>query len=379
MTDRERFDAIVVGGGIVGASCAWHLLDAGVKDVLILEKDTPASKASGRAAGHLSTYTSRKYAPSVREYSLEFHRALDERHDQIDLREDVDHVLASSEEGRERLEELYERDPDHLELLTGEAFAATDPVFNTDGLTAALIYDGAVHTDPYTVTTALVSEAEEVGATLRLEAVRDVERASGEFVVTAGQEYETPTLVNAAGAWSGRVASMVGVDLPVKARTSQIAVLEPPEPISVPMFHCPDLGLYGRQEENGDVLVGGGTSEEIPDPDDFATSARESYLQYVSEHSAEIVRTLDRAGLVNHWAGRCTATPDRRPFIGPTDVPGFYVCTGFNGGGVARSPFAGKLIAEYVTDAEPSFPADPYRVDRPLDAEFGVKSASTDW
>lgn len=379
MTDREEYDAVVIGGGIVGASCAWHLLDAGIDEVLVLEKDSPASKASGRAAGHLSTYTSRKYDPSIREYSIDFHRGLDQRHDRIDLREDVDHVLASSEKGRNRLEELYNRDPDHFEFMTGAELRATDTVFNTDGVTAALVYDGAVHTDPYSVTTALVSEAEEMGATLRLNAVHDISTDGDEFVISAAEEYVTPTVVNAAGAWSGRVASMVGVDLPVKARTSQIAVLEPPEPVAVPMFHCPDLGLYGRQEENGDVLVGGGVSEEIPDPDDFSTSARETYLQYVSEHSPDIVASLDRAGLVNHWAGRCTATPDRNPLIGPTAVSGFYVCAGFNGGGIARSPFAGKLIAEYVTDREPSFPTASYRVDRPLDAEFEVKSASTDW
>lgn len=380
MIDSSTFDAIVVGGGIAGASCVWHLLDAGMGEVLLLEKDAPASKASGRAAGHLSTYTSRKYAPSVREYSLEFHRKLADRHDRIELREDIDHVIAQSEQGRDRLEELYEQDPKHFEFLTREEFANTETVFNTEDVSAALIYDGAVHTDPYSVTMSLVSEVQDRGATLRTEAVRAITCDGDEFVVNADGEYRSGVVINAAGAWSGHVASMVGLDLPVKARTSQIAVLEPRNPVDVPMFHYPDLGLYGRQERNGDVLVGGGTSEEIPNPNDFSTNARESYLQYVSQHSPKIVGSLDKAGLVNHWAGRCTATPDRNPLIGPTDVSGFYVCTGFNGGGIARSPFAGKLVAEYVTDTTPSFPTDPYRLERPVETDgFAVKSASTDW
>lgn len=379
MGEATTFDAVVVGGGVVGASCAWHLLEEGVEDVLIVEKDSPASKASGRAAGHLSTYTSRKYAPSIREYSIDFHRALADRHESIDLRKDVDHVIAQSEEGRRNLEELQTQDPEHLELLTGAEFTDRGTVFNAEGVTAALIYDGAVHTDPYSVTRALVSEAQEKGATLRLEAVRNIAKSGEGFVVTADETYETSTVIDAAGAWSGQVASMVGIELPVRARTSQIAVLEPRKPIDVPMFHCPDLGLYGRQEVNGDVLVGGGVDEVIPDPDEFSTNAREAYLQYVSKHSPEMIPALDRAGLVNHWAGRCTATPDRKPLIGPTTVSGFYVCAGFNGGGVARSPFAGKLLAEHVTGQEPSFPAEPYRLTRPLDPTFEVKSASTDW
>jgi sarcosine oxidase subunit beta len=381
MPRETHYDAIVVGGGVIGASCAWHLRDAGVEDVLLLEKDTPASKASGRAAGHLSTYTSRTVDESVRRYCIDFHRRLAASHDAISLREDVDHVFARSEEGRRRLEALYERDPEGFTLTTGEELARAGTAFNVEGNPRVLVYDGAVHTDPYSLTTALVSEAEAARVTLRLEAVRDLEETGDGLVVeTTAATYEAPVVVNAAGAWSGRIASMVGVTLPVKPRTSQIAVLEPAEPVEVPMFHCPDLGLYGRQELNGDVLVGGGVDEEIPDPDDFSTSAREEFLQYVAEQSRSIAGALDEAGLVNHWAGRCTATPDRRPLVGPTVVPGFYVCTGFNGGGVARSPFAGRMIAEYVTGEESSFPREPYEPARfPEGVTFEVRSASTDW
>jgi sarcosine oxidase subunit beta len=381
MPSKTHYEAVVVGGGVVGASCAWHLRDAGVEDVLLLEKDSPASKASGRAAGHLSTYTSRKFDASIRRYCIDFHRRLAADHDSISLREDVDHVFARSEEGRRELEALYERDPERLTLTTGEELASAGTAFNTEGNPLVLVYDGAVHADPYSLTRALVSEAEAAGVTLRLEAVRDVrETGDGLAVETPEATYGAPVVVDAAGAWSGRVASMLDLALPVKARTSQIAVLEPPEPIEVPMFHSPDVGLYGRQEVSGDVLVGGGVTEEIPDPDDFSTAAREEFLRYVAEQSRSIAEPLDEAGLVNDWAGRCTATPDRRPLIGPTTVPGFYVCTGFNGGGVARSPFAGRMIAEYVTGEESTFPREPFDPARfPDEVSFDVRSASTDW
>ena len=386
MAYETKYEAIVIGGGIVGASAAWHLLEAGMEEVLLLEKDTLASKASGRAAGHLSTYTSRKYPRSIREYAIDFHRRVADEHDDVSLRSDVDYVLARSQGGADRLEELYETDPERLEFLSGRELAARDTIFMTDDVVAALVYDGAVHTDPYSLTHAMVREIEDQGASVRLEEVIDVERTGGDrsddrFAVnTRKTTYHGESVVNAAGAWSGRVASMLGVRLPIKPRTSQIVVLEPAEPIDLPMFHCPDLGLYGRQEMNGDVLVGGGTSTEIPDPDGFSTSATEEFIQYVSAHADSIAEGLGTARLVNDWAGRCTATPDRKPLIGPIDVEGFYVCTGFNGGGVARSPFAGKLVAERVAGFEPSFPATPYDPGRfSGDEEFAVKSASTDW
>lgn len=383
MSAESTYDAIIIGGGVIGASCAWHLLDEGITDVLLLEKDRPASKASGRAAGHLSTYTSRKYEAAIRRYCIDFHREIAANHENVKLHEDTDHVLAHTDRGAERLAELQQLDTERLTLLTREELTEQETVFNTDAVVAALVYDQAVHTDPYSLTTSLVAEAEAAGATLLLEGVTDIEHdneGSGFSVVTDVAIYEAETVINAGGAWSGRIAEMLDVSIPVKPRTSQIAVLETQKAISMPMFHCPDIGLYGRQELNGDILVGGGIDEEIPDPDRFTTNAREEFVQYVSEQCRSISEALDDSRLANDWAGRCTATPDRQPLIGQTSVPGFYVCAGFNGGGVARSPFAGRLIAELVTGAKPSFATAPYDPGRFTGEEsFEVKSASTDW
>lgn len=383
MSAESTYDAIIIGGGVIGASCAWHLLDEGITDVLLLEKDRPASKASGRAAGHLSTYTSRKYEAAIRRYCIDFHREIAANHENVKLHKDTDHVLAHTDRGAERLAELQQLDTERLTLLTREELTEQETVFNTDAVVAALVYDQAVHTDPYSLTTSLVAEAEAAGATLLLEGVTDIEHdneGSGFSVVTDVAIYEAETVINAGGAWSGRIAEMLDVSIPVKPRTSQIAVLETQKAISMPMFHCPDIGLYGRQELNGDILVGGGIDEEIPDPDRFTTNAREEFVQYVSEQCRSISEALDDSRLVNDWAGRCTATPDRQPLIGQTSVPGFYVCAGFNGGGVARSPFAGRLIAELVTGAKPSFATAPYDPGRFTGEEsFEVKSASTDW
>ncbi len=378
---RRTYDVIVIGGGVIGSSCAYHLLEADVEDVLVLERNRPASKASGRAAGHLSTYTSQKYGTTLSEYCREFHESLADRHDSIVLYNDTDYVLALEEESLEQLEQLRKQSPDALEALTPEELAQRAPAFDSKAVAGALVYNDAIHTDPYSVTLAILEEARDMDADFKTEGVTGIERHGDDFSVTTSSDtYRSEVVVNAAGAWSPRLAEHLGVSPPLRPRTSQIVVLEGMSGVDVPMFHCPDFGLYGRTEPNGDVLVGGGTSTVIPDPDEFVTEATESYVTYVAERMPVLCPDFRDSGLVNDWAGRCTATPDRSPLIGPTAVPGFYLCAGFNGGGVARAPFAGRLLADLVCDQQPLFDPEPFRPDR-FDGEvdFEVKSASTDW
>lgn len=377
-----RYDAVVVGGGIVGASCALHLSEDGHR-VLVLEADQPASKASGRAAGHLRTYSSGKFDPSIAAYSVDFFLGLADRHDRVVLYDDTDFVLAHSEAGVENLKRTREESTAELEFLTREDLETAMPALDGPSIEAALRFEGAIHTDPHLATTAVLDEALDAGAELRLERVTDVEATgtdSGVAVETGEGRYLGDDVVVAAGAWTPRLVAQAGIDVPLRPRTSQVVVLETSDPVDVPMFHAPDLHLYGREEPNGDVLVGGGSTTPIPDPDRFTTRARESYLQHVADHVADVSTALGEAGVVNDWAGRCTATPDRNPVIGETGVDGLFVCAGFNGGGIARSPFAGRLLADLVSGREPTFDPTPFRVDR-FDGteEFEIKSATTNW
>lgn len=378
MRDDSTLDAIVIGGGIIGASCAFHLAQSGLDDVLILEKDSPASKASGRAAGHLGMYKEGE-TDDIRHYCISFYENLTTDHN-ITLYETSDYVLAHSENGVTHLEQL-ENDNNELAFLSPSELEERVPEFNTNTLTGALVYDDATHTDPYTVTMGILEEARDIGVTLTIEEMTGLERTEKGFEVwTSEERYTASTVVNAAGAWTPRIADFLDVQLPVRPRTSQIAILEPERDLVLPMFHCPDLGLYGRHEPNGDILIGGGSTTPIPDPHTFSTNARDAFIRQVSKDSSKIAAELDNAHLKNDWAGRCTATPDRRPLIGETGVEGFYICAGFNGGGIARAPFAGRLLADILTGAPSSFdprPFDPSRFDE-VDS-FDIKSITTNW
>ena len=381
MATNERYDAVVVGAGVVGSSCALHLLEAGLESVLVLEADQPASKASGRAAGHLRTYTSGKFDREIVEYCGGFYDDLAARHESVLLRADRDFVLAHTADGAAALERHRGESSAPLRALTTDERLAEAPALDGPDISGTLLFEDAVHTDPHSVTVATLGDARERGATLRLERVVDLSADDGQVAVrTTDATYRSSVVVAATGAWTPKLLSTLGLSVPLRPRTSQVAILEPSEPVSFPMFHAPDLGLYGRQEESGDVLVGGGSTTPIPDPDSFSTRARESFLQHVADAAGEVSTALSEAELVNDWAGRCSATPDRNPLIGATAVEGLYVCAGFNGGGVARAPFAGRLLADLALGRDPPFdptPFDPARFTG--DEEFEVKSASTDW
>ncbi|RQG95413.1 NAD(P)/FAD-dependent oxidoreductase [Natrarchaeobius chitinivorans] len=377
----NEYELIVIGGGIIGASCGWHWVNATNADVLILEKDQPASKATGRSAGHLNTYASHKFPSAIREYCIEFYQELSCRHDEITIHHDQDYVLAHSSEGADRLHRLTEAHPDTFTYLDSDNLQTTDVPFNTVETTAALTFDRALHSDPYSLTTAMLSEFRSAGGTLKLDSVTDINTDGDRFLVnTTDGTYRSEYLVNATGAWSTQTNSMLDISLPIKARTSQIAILKPDRQLDIPMFHCPDLGLYGRQELGDDVLIGGGTSSFIPDPNGFSTTVSESFLVHVSESSDRIANSLRDARVAESWAGRCTSTPDRNPLVGSTSLSDYYICAGFNGAGVARAPFAGKLVTELILDQDLSFQPEPYAPSRFNEADdFKVKSHSTDW
>lgn len=378
MRRDSSLEAVVIGSGIIGASCALHLLRSGMNDILIVDKDGPASKASGRAAGHLGTYKEGE-SDEIRHYGTTFYEELTSEHD-IPLYKDADYVLAHTEEGVSHLERL-ETTEDGLAFLSPSTLEDLVPEFNTAAITGALVYDNATHTDPYSVTMGVLEEARSLGATLAIEEVTGLwTTADGIGVYTAKETYTSPVVVNAAGAWSPNVANLLDVQLSIRPRTSQIAILEPDHDLDLPMFHCPDLSLYGRREPNGDILIGGGSTTPVPDPDTFSTNASEDFLQQVAEESTNIADRLDSTRLKNDWAGRCSATPDRRPLIGETEVEGFYVCAGFNGGGVARAPFAGRLLADLVMDRSPSFDPEPFDPSRFEEVgSFEIKSITTNW
>lgn len=377
----ESHEAVVIGGGIVGAHCALQLAESGFDDVVILERDDPASKASGRAAGSLTIYGQERFSPEASRFGRELYEDLEAKHDDLTFYPEPEYSLAHTEEGAEHLRHDHESTTLDSELLTPEELAEREPAFATEDVTAALVHGESKYTDPKQLTLAVHAEAAARGVELIREGVTDLTpKRGGVTVETAGGSREAPVVVVAAGAWSKRLVNRAGTDIALKPRTSQIAILEPEEALHTPAWGAMDYSIYGRPTPEGRVLFGGGVSTPIHDLEAFRTRALVPFLKEVGHFAPYVFPELESATLYDDWAGRVSATPDRHPHIGETDVDGLYVCAGFNGEGVSNSPFGGRLLADLVTGGEPL--ADPARFDPTRydgDEEFRIGSAVEWW
>lgn len=378
----ETHDVVIVGGGIAGAACAAHLTRAGVEDVVILERDQPGSKASGRAAGFLTPDQFLSTGTHVRMHAFlrEYWRDLAAETDLVVHTADA-YTLARSEQGADRLRELHRETDVDSELIDATTLADRVPALATDDVHLAFTYPDGAYTDPYRATMTILERAEAAGAAVERARVTDFrEQTDGVVVETDTVTRAAPTVVVAAGAWSKRLARTAGIELPLRPRISQIAMLDPPAPVSLPLVNDPDRSLYYRTEVSGEVLVGGGTGTEELDPETFTPTAREPFLADVSETAPRVAPGLADARVSSSWAGIVSATPDRAPLVGETAVPGLFVCCGFNGEGIMYSPVAGRLIADLVTGEDPPFDTAAFAPDRFEDVapDFAIRSA-IDW
>lgn len=377
----ERFDVIIVGAGIAGASCAYHLTQTGVEDILVLEAEQPASKASGRAAGFLTTYQflSSGEAYDINEYCTSFYENFARDSDDIPLHYRDAYTLARTEKGSQRLTEIHQNTPIDSKLLTGDELGERVPELITDDVELAFMYPDGMFTDPHIATNAILNRAREKGATLRLEEVTDLSAEDSPRVITDENEYEASNVVLATGAWSTKLTPHLGEQIPLKPRISQIAMIRPESEVDLPLVNDPDLRIYYRSELDGDVLVGGGNDNIELNPDTFSPVAKESFLHDIAEKVPKVFRSLANSPVSSKWSGLCSATPDRHPLVGEMDAKGFYLCCGFNGEGIMFSPAAGRIITDLIVDRETPFNRgkwDPYRFDQVTD--FEIKSA-IDW
>lgn len=377
-------DAVVVGGGIAGANCALQLARAGMTDTVVLESEAPASKASGRAAGNLTTYRHERFGAEASRLGRELYEGFEAAYDDLTLHRERSYSVAYTEGGADSLREEAESTTVDAELLTAEELAERETVFATGDVTAALRMRDAVYTDPKQLTLAAHAAAREAGVELVIETVRDLVSGDGDGRITVETNgdgaHEAPVVVVATGAWTKELLRRAGTDVALQPRTSQIAILDPPEPMDVPIWSAPDFSVYGRPTPEGRVLFGGGTSTLIDDLGRFRTRALVPFLGQVAERAPYVMPALERATLHDDWAGRVSATPDRHPHVGETDVDGLYVCAGFNGEGVSNSPFAARLLADLVLGRDPLVDPslfDPTRF--PGDEEFEIGNAVEWW
>ena len=352
-------DVVIIGGGVIGLSCAFRLAQAGVPDVVLLERDELGSGSSSRAAGGVRAQFSNRANIELSSRSIKTYQNFTKLFDQeIDFCQVGYLFLLSTPESAESFEESVALQNElgvPSRMISVSEAKRLSPLINTRGLVAAAFSPSDGHCSPDSVVLGFAGAARRAGATLINQTeVTDIVRSGDdiEAVVTTAGTIRTTTVICAAGAWSLNVGKLVGVDLPVLPVRRQILVTEPlkePDrefPLTVDLETTLYFHKTGKQ-----LLIGMSDPDETPG---YKLETSDDWLPRLGEALAKRAPSLTSMGISAGWAGLYEVTPDNNALIGEAkDVNRFLYATGFSGHGFLMGPAIGEVIRDLYLGAPP--------------------------
>ncbi len=369
---KKTADVVIIGGGIMGASIAYHLALRGCHDILLLERaDLFGTGSTGKNAGGIRHQFSTEVNILLSRHSIAMlERFADEMDQEIDLNFCGYLFLLDNDRDVQAFRQhiaLQNRCGVASEFLGVGEIAQRIPQICLDGIVGGTFYDRDGLTDPASVLQGYVTQARRLGANLvsgvAATEIR-VEDGRVQGVGTPEGVIATPTVVIAAGPWSVEVARLAAVDLPVQPIRRQLFVTRPIPEItrSFPFVIDFSRALYFHYESSG-LLTGKSNPDQKPG---FDESVDADWRMVHLEEAVQRMPLLEKAELLTEWAGLYEATPDGQPILGNLPhAQGLVSCTGFSGHGFMHGPISGLLIAEEILDgAAHTVNIDPLRWSR---------------
>jgi sarcosine oxidase, subunit beta len=349
-------DVVVVGGGVVGASAAYHLAAAGAGRVLVLERaDHLAAGSTGACAGGFRFQFSSAINVRLSQASVPMITGFTQEHGlPLDVVQDGYLFLVRGEElWRHFLaaNELHASLGVEAEVLTPEEAASVAPGIATEDLVGATFGPRDGIADPSGLTQGYATLARGSGAEIEFGVEVEVVRTGGDRVLgvdTSDGPIDAGVVVNAAGPWAGVLAATAGVDLPLEPIPRHVLVTGPfdgaPERRTLVIEAV--TSFYFHREGAGVLMGMGGASERAS----FETATDESFIaEELLPTAVRVFPPLEAASVGHSWVGLYEMTPDRHPIIGEAPgVAGFYLANGFSGHGFQHAPVVGKLLAELI-------------------------------
>jgi sarcosine oxidase subunit beta len=355
----EIADVVIVGGGIVGASIAYHLVSQGCANVLVIERETSLGKGStGKSMGGVRAQFSIPINIQMSLYSIPFYASFEEEVGHpSEYRPQGYMFVATNEAHTEYLRANYETQVDlglkTVRMLSVDDIASMYPQLRSDDIVGGSFCSTDGFVDPYSVMVGFMTWATDHGAELwrgtHLTGMKRDERGGVVGVETSRGYVATRIVINAAGAWAAEVAKMVDVDLPVQPLRRMLVPTEPFDqfPHTAPMIVDMSTGFHFRPEGRG-FLLAWNDPEETPG---FKTNFDDAFIEKILGLAAGRVPVFENLAVnpKRAWAGLYEMTPDHHPILGQVaDVPGFYLANGFSGHGVMHAPATGKILSDLI-------------------------------
>jgi sarcosine oxidase subunit beta len=350
---------VIVGGGVMGASTAYHLALAGARDVLLLEREAYFGQgATGRCAGGVRYQFGTEVNVQLSIHSLGMLERFREETGVDPQYRQCGYLFALT---RPEDVEVFRRNREmqrslgvQVDWLEGEEVRRRVPCMRFDDALAGTFHAPDGIADPNSVVMGYVQRARQLGATLRNDCpVTGVEVEAGRVraVQVNGTRIDCEHVVNAAGPWAGQLGNLAGVEIPITPIRRQMVTTTPlPDlPGDFPFVIDFAQSLYFHREGQG-LLTGMSNPNQEPG---FDQSVDEEWELTALERAVERMPMLAQAGRLGRWAGLYEVTPDAHPILGASPVEGFWIVAGFSGHGFMHGPIAGKLMAEFVLEGRP--------------------------
>ncbi|NOT03813.1 MAG: FAD-dependent oxidoreductase [Anaerolineales bacterium] len=368
---------VIIGGGVGGASIAYHLTLMGWKDVVILERHELTAGSTWHSAGLVGQMRSDANLTRMMHYSTDLYRKLKaETGIDTSWREVGGLRLACSAERMEETKRLVGMANSFgvpMELISAKEAHKMFPLMSLDGVLGAAYTPNDGSIDPTGLTNALAAGAKNRGAKIFTDTdVQGINLKDGRVseVVTSRGTIKTEIVVNASGMWGREVGKMVGLNLPVVPMAHLYIMTKPIEGVthSFPNLRDPDLLVYWREEVGG--LVTGGYERQ---PATFGMNGIPKDFKFqllppdwerftpLMENSIRRVPAVENAEVIKLLNGPEGFTPDGEFLLGPTTVKGFWVACAFCAHGLAGAGGIGKVMAEWIIDGSPEW--DMWRLD----------------
>ncbi|MFA5621344.1 MAG: FAD-binding oxidoreductase [Thermovirgaceae bacterium] len=362
MTLKRIADVVVIGAGIQGCSIAYNIAKSGLRNVVVLEKDTICSGSTGRCGAGIRAQWGTEMNCRFGLAAIEkFERLQEELGMDCGLHQGGYLVVAYRDSEFERLKESM-RLQNSLGINTRVVSYAEAreicPGLSAEDAVGFTFHDRDGHADPFLTTFAYMEAARRLGVKfLRFTEVKAIKAVAGRVkgVKTNRGDFDAPVVVNAAGGYAQQVAKMAGVEIPNFSERHEILITEPVEPgVCPPMLISFSGNFYIQQRPNGSMI--GGCSPE-GHPQDYGLGTSWNFLESMSRTFVKLLPRTRGIRVARQWSGLYNMTPDCQPILCESDdLKGFFLSCGYSGHGFMFGPISGELLAQQILGQKPTIP-----------------------